>query len=257
MLPDVKLEPNNPDLCPVCSGSGWELIDVDGSQQVRRCQCYQEQFRRKMWENTRIPERFRNCRLDNYEVSKPGKGKRVFDPNLTTSKQICDVFVKRYPAVEQGLLLMGTIGVGKTHLAVSIVAELTLQKGVHCLFYDFRDLLKAIQSSYDFRSQVSELSILEPVVNCEVLVLDELGARKVTDWMLDMLTYIINKRYNNKKITIITSNWMDKPVKAEDETLTDRVGSRIRSRLREMCQEVMVKGTDYRDSKKSNFNSIY
>ncbi len=257
MLPDVKLERDNPDVCSLCSGSGWELIESDGSRQVRRCRCYQEKLRRKMWQSARIPQRFQDCRLDNYEVYREGKGKRMVDHNLSTPKQICAAFAKKYPAVEQGLLLMGPIGVGKTHLAVSIIAELTLEKGVHCLLYDFRDLLKAIQSSYDVRSQVSELSILEPVVNCEVLVLDELGARKVTDWMLDMLTYIINKRYNDKKITIITSNWMDNPLLHNEETLTDRVGLRIRSRLREMCTEVMVKGADYRDRKKSNFNLNY
>lgn len=253
-----KNKPDIASVCQICSGSGWELVGVDDKETVRRCQCYHEQYRQKLWLDSRVPKRFRDCRINNFNVYRLGKGKKVINHNLSMPKEICANFIKKYPVVDQGLLLMGTIGVGKTHLSVGIIAELTQKKGVPCLFYDFRDLLKAIQSSYDPRSQITELSILEPVVNCEVLVLDELGARKVTDWMLDMLTFIINKRYNDKKITIITSNWMDNPFREGDETLTDRVGARIRSRLREMCTEVLFKETeDYRNRKKSNFNLNY
>ncbi|MBI5788708.1 MAG: ATP-binding protein [Candidatus Schekmanbacteria bacterium] len=231
------------------------MVNTEGkTEQARRCQCFMEKYRQRLWEKSGVPKNFRNCRLSNYDVYKTDKNKRTVDNDLSIPKEICANFANKYPVIEQGLLLMGTIGVGKTHLAVGIIAELTLNKGVPCLFYDFRDLLKTIQSSYDPRSQISETSVLEPVVNAEVLVLDELGARKVTDWMLDMLTHIINKRYNDKRITIITTNYVDNPLQKEEESLTDRVGYRIRSRLCEMCVELQIKGKDYREGKKSKFN---
>jgi DNA replication protein DnaC len=142
-------------------------------------------------------------------------------------------------------LFLGPCGVGKTHLATAIVRELSL-KGVPCLFYDFRDLLKEIQDSYNPVSQMTELKVLEPVYDAEVLVLDELGASKPTDWVRDTMTQIINNRYNDKKLTIFTSNYLDDPQDPNEETLTDRVGVRLRSRLHEMCKVVLVKGDDYR-----------
>jgi DNA replication protein DnaC len=145
---------------------------------------------------------------------------------------------------------MGPCGVGKTHLATAIIAELTLKKGIPCLFYDFRDLLKEIRSSYDSNSPISEFSILEPVVTKQVLVLDDLGAWKITDWVRDTVNYIINKRYNEGLITIITSNRMDNPREVDEETLTDRIGMRLRSRLHEMCQEFEIEAEDYRLKKK-------
>ena len=81
-----------------------------------------------------------------------------------------------YPAVEKGLILMGTVGVGKTHLAVSILKGLT-ERGFTCLFYEFGTLLKEIQDSYNPATKTSELGVLAPVLNAEILVLDELGVR--------------------------------------------------------------------------------
>jgi len=73
---------------------------------------------------------------------------------------------------------MGTCGVGKTHLSVAILRELIEKKGVPCLFYEFGSLMKEIQNSYSPVSQTSELTVLAPVMEAEVLVLDELGAAK-------------------------------------------------------------------------------
>jgi DNA replication protein DnaC len=93
---------------------------------------------------------------------------------------------------------------------------------------------------------MTELRVLEPVYEAEVLVLDELGASKPTDWVRDTMTQIINTRYNDRKLTIITSNYLDEPLNPNEETLADRVGVRLRSRLHEMCKIVLIKGEDYR-----------
>ncbi len=146
-----------------------------------------------------------------------------------------------------GLLYLGSCGVGKTHLAVAALREL-INKGIGGLFYDFRDLLKEIQDSYNPNTHNSELKILAPVFDAEVLVLDELGASKPTEWVQETMTHIINKRYNEKKITIFTSNYLDIPIgTAYTETLTDRVGVRLRSRLHEMCRLILMEGDDYRE----------
>ena len=103
---------------------------------------------------------------------------------------------------------MGTVGVGKTHLSIAILRSL-VEKGTPCLFYEFGALLKEIQSSYNPVSQTSELRVLVPVYEAEVLVLDELGAVKPTEWVRDTMMQIIGTRYNQRKLTIFTTNYTD------------------------------------------------
>jgi DNA replication protein DnaC len=153
--------------------------------------------------------------------------------------------VREDPAVERGFLFMGSVGVGKTHLAAAILRGL-IDKQVACLFYEFGALLKEIQQSYKPISQASELSVVEPVYEAEVLVLDELGASKPTEWVLDTVRQIIRTRYNDRKLTLFTTNYLDTGRGPTDETLEDRVGARIRSRLYEMCRTVVIEGEDYR-----------
>jgi DNA replication protein DnaC len=150
-----------------------------------------------------------------------------------------------YPAVDHGLVLSGTVGVGKTHLAVSVLKALT-ERGFGCLFYEFGTLLKEIQDSYNSDTRTSELRVLSPVLDAEILVLDELGASKPTDWVRDTMAHIINTRYNDRKLTIFTTNYLDERINERDETLEDRIGVRLRSRLYEMCRTVVITGADYR-----------
>ncbi len=115
-----------------------------------------------------------------------------------------------------------------------------------CLFYEFGALLKKIQESYNALAQTSELKVLVPVYEVEVLVLDELGASKPTDWVRDTMMQIINARYNDQKLTVFTTNYLDTRHTLACETLEDRIGVRLRSRLYEMCQTVIIQGEDYR-----------
>jgi DNA replication protein DnaC len=177
-------------------------------------------------------------------------------------------FVEDYPMESTGLLLIGDIGVGKTHLAVGIIKELILSKGIACLFYDYRELLKQIQNSYNDSVKATELDVLRPVFETEVLVLDELGAVKPTEWVWDTVSLILNTRYNSKRTTIITTNFPNlgererhrnansrspeaAKYSAERETLGDRIGERMRSRLHEMCRIVEMEGADFRQRVKS------
>lgn len=140
---------------------------------------------------------------------------------------------------------MGPTGVGKTHLAVAIVRRL-IEKGVPGIFSEFGSLLKQIQDSYNPISKSSELKVLAPIYETDVLVLDELGATIPTDWVRDTMYQIINKRYNDRKLTIFTTNYLDSKSNDKEQTLEDRVSTRLRSRLYEMCNKVMIDGGDYR-----------
>ena len=225
--------------CPSCGGTGWELVEGKG---VRQCQCKKTARPDLLLQQARIPNRFIHCALDNFELIQPSLHRAL----MNTKK-----FVEEYPVVDVGLLYLGRCGVGKTHLAVAALKEI-IKKGIAGMFYDFRDLLKEIQDSYNPNTHTSELKILSPIFEADVLVLDELGASKPTEWVQETITHIINKRYNDKKVTIFTSNYMDMSIgSAYDETLTERVGVRLRSRLHEMCKHVLMEGDDYREIIKS------
>lgn len=182
-----------------------------------------------------IPRRYSQCSLSNYHPEK-GNGSQLIAFNYAYR------LVREYPAIERGLLLMGSVGVGKTHLSTAILQGL-IERGVSCLFYEFGALLKEIQNSYNPVSQTSELKVLDPVFNAEVLVLDELGASKPTDWVRDTMMQVINTRYNDRRLTIFTTNYLDG---GPGERLEERIGVRLRSRLYEMCMTVQIEGKDYR-----------
>ncbi len=225
----------NPATCTLCFGTGIEVVAGKGA---RRCGCRTHDAQTKLLEAARIPRRYGECSLSTYHpASNNGSQLRAF--NLAYR------LVREYPAIDRGLLLTGPCGVGKTHLAAAIIRGL-VEKGVPCLFYEFGALLKQIQESYNALAQTSELKVLAPVYEGEVLVLDELGASKPTDWVRDTMMQIINARYNDRKLTLFTTNYTDERRAQTDETLEDRIGVRLRSLLYEMCRTVMVEGDDYR-----------
>jgi DNA replication protein DnaC len=229
-------------LCPKCFGSGWEPME---NGKVRRCQCLDSVRLERLLEQARIPKRYEHCDLDSYLPNHESQKR---------AKVFVQRFLDRYPQIDVGLLILGTCGVGKTHLSVALLKQVISEKGDGGLFYDFRDLLREIQASWNSVSQASELDVLRPVLEAKVLVLDELGANKPTDWVRDTIAHIINCRYNDKKLTIFTSNYPDSPAKAGEETLTDRIGIRLRSRLYEMCKEIEINGMDFRqDAKKAKY----
>jgi DNA replication protein DnaC len=178
------------------------------------------------------------------------------DSSLDGAKVLAQNFVEAYPEAPYGLLFVGPAGVGKTHLATGVLRELIEKRGVVGRFADYRDLLRAIQDSYNPVSQTSELQILRPVLDAEVLLLDELGTRRPSNWVLDTVTHLLNDRYSTQKLTLITTNYPDEPMPwSNDHTLTDRVGAYARSRLYEMCREVRMEGEDFRRHKSASHPS--
>ena len=230
-------------VCPKCHGTGWDRVERDGVSGVVRCDCIKSSRVDRLLANANIPLRYEHCELDNFDR---------WNQTTEIARIQSEKFVSEYPMAQPfGLLFMGPQGVGKTHLSVGIIKKLIRQKSIPCLFCTFPELLKEIQDSWNPVSQSSEMSLLAPILSTEVLVLDELGAQKPSDWVRDQVAYILNYRYNENKVTIVTTNFLDHPEVKEDKTRPDslavRIGERIRSRLFEMCKTIKMDGKDFRE----------
>ena len=160
-------------------------------------------------------------------------------------------FVDAFPELERGLLFIGPCGVGKTHLSVAILNEVLSRHDSSARFVDEAELLRSLQHSYGRDSQSSEEELLRPLRRAELLVWDDLGTGRPTDWVRETIHTIINYRYTNQRLTIFSSNW-NLPEKSSVEslsrqpTLSDRIGERLYSRVLEMCEIVEMKGPDFR-----------
>ena len=120
-------------------------------------------------------------------------------------------------------------------------------RGARGIFYDTRDLLKVIRSTYDPVNRTQEMDILRPVMEADLLVLDDLGAEKTSEWVEETLNQIVNSRYSEKRTTLFTSNYDDNPDSTDPDSLLFRIGFRMRSRLHEMCEFLYLDGADYRE----------
>ena len=235
------------------------------------CDCTSGDRTERLLAKARIPERYRHCDFDNFEtdneIEQVSRDQLdAWKRSLAQAKLVVQHFAGEFPLGSehgQGLLLMGTCGVGKTHLAVAALKAITL-RGHGGLFYDYRELLKEIQDSYNPVNQSTEMSVLEPVLATDVLVLDDVGSSKPSIWALETVGHVLNTRYNEKRVTILTTNFLGSDVTlhagssavqsragglrtpAIEDSLTDRVGKRIRSRLYEMCRTVEISSPDYR-----------
>lgn len=229
--------------CPKCAGSGWVPLPGDTAR-VEPCGCQGDMRRRQRIAAAQIPRRYFHCRIDNFH----DRNSAV----LVSAKRKVQEFVDVWPGQRdgRGLLLMGGCGSGKTHLAVASLLEIIgCGKPGRLLFSNFQDLIQQIQASFDKESDQTKAEILRPLIDCDLLVLDELGSQKPSLFVHDILYYVINSRYNDERTTIFTTNYTD--------DLGERIGDRLRSRLFEMAEEIRLNGVpDYRIGARQKQNTI-
>lgn len=223
--------------CPICDDTGWKTIEVDGVSRVARCDCWHQRNFELLLKSARIPRRYVHCELSNFDAHTDSQRRAL---------KLATRLVDQFPVVEKGLLFHGDNGVGKTHLAVALMKEAIRRKGARAVFFETRDLLKLVRDTYNNQVEATELEVLKPVLEAELLVLDDIGAEKKSPWVEETLGLVVNTRYSERRVTVFTTNLSDSE-NTEPNSVALQLGLRIRSRLKEMCEWVEMAGPDTRE----------
>jgi DNA replication protein DnaC len=237
--------------CKQCGGTGWVVSEQEGISAADRCSCVAEAHSEELERRAQIPENYRHASFDTFHLPQD---------NPTAMRGLSDVmlavmsFQRKYPDNEKpGLLLAGPPGSGKTHLAVAAL-RLLLSRGFEGIFFDYQNLLERIRAGYSEALGTSSREAYRIALETEILLLDDLGAHRVTDWVEDTVTAIVTHRYNHRKPLIATTNLADPDMNGQllekssgqsfRTTLEQRVGERARSRLFEMCRVIRMPSVD-------------
>jgi DNA replication protein DnaC len=243
--------------CKFCGGTGWTISEKDGISSADRCTCVAESRAEELEVRAQIPRNYRDASFENFLLPQdnPIARKSLSDVMLAVKS-----FIRGYPTnPKPGLLLVGASGTGKTHLAVAVLREL-LTRGHEGIFFDYQNLLERIRSGYNEALGTSNREAYRVALETEILLLDDLGAHRATNWVEDTVTAIVTYRYNHRKPLIATTNLADPDIGTAMfeksalpgghtalPTLQEQIGERARSRLFEMCLVVrMPSVSDYR-----------
>jgi DNA replication protein DnaC len=230
--------------CPRCNDTGWWRRYIPYREpHVSLCVCQQARVAEQRLARAGIPPEYRGCTFANY---------RAYTPALIDGLALARGYAERFPIQAShtdptGLVFIGQTGVGKTHLAAAILTAIMARTGIDGRFYTTCDLLQRMRDSYSATTRTTERQILEPILTCGLLVLDDLGAERLTDWVATTMDYVIDTRYTTGRPIVITTNFPDVDDDQEVNGLWWRVGFRSRSRLHKMCRFMTLDGADYRD----------
>lgn len=249
--------------CKVCKGERF-VIAKDGLYDVATpCECSPLFGRVRTYVDAKIPAGYAEKRLTPLG---PDDLMGFADRGIDSLKRAKNA-VNRYRVAldstnSQGLVLMGGFGLGKTHLVCGLISYLTLHRGIGCRFVDYYQLLAKIRSTFDRdksgdRTTDTEQSLIDPLVEVPVLVIDDLGKGQGSNWELSILDQIVTRRYNARRIILATTNYLTeaelekghqapKRGRRLNESLEERIGERLVSRLFASCDMILLDGPDYR-----------
>lgn len=221
------------EICPICHGNGFEYYkDSEGRDMGRECSCgaLKRRLHNKRLSFANIPESFIDVRLENFKKSvyqKPDSQKKIIDVAKAIKYWLKNIDKMKNFGI--GLYIYsGTRGTGKTRLAVSIANELIEKYNMHIKFATSLKILEEIKKTWNRNNQKdkeTENELLLALKSTEILIIDDFGVEEHKGWIDDKFYSIINERYNDKKITIFTSNFS-----IDDLPYDPRTTSRIKER---------------------------
>lgn len=233
--------------CPRCNDTKFVRERVEGVTVLRRCECTQMARLLDRFSQAAIPGRMATKEMANFDFSRVSTNVvRTVSPYLATYEP---------EQMNPGIIFYGDVGRGKTHLMAAMVRSLMLTHGITARFVEFSHLLADLKSN--FGRGEGAAALIEPLVQVDVLAIDELGKGRNTEFEGTVLDELVSRRYNAGRTILATTNYNpgnSQGVAVPDFTsgrrpaLVDRVGDRVYSRLLEMCQMVHIDGQDYRQS---------
>lgn len=226
-----KTQKQAPPVCEKCGGSGYVLTERGAVP----CACLREIELQRAWKLARVPKKFLGKTLDSFVARTPAH-KLIVRSAASFIQTFHGHTGEDHPA--KGLWMQGREGTGKTHIAIAILKEV-IARGYTGLYWNVPELFLELRRLMAEKAELTEADLFDEALRADLVVLDDLGAERTSDYVLDRLYLMINGRYQNDKATIITTN-------RTKEELRTQVGPRILSRICEMCVEMEFPDGDYR-----------